>query len=51
MAIYLAAYFVRLRAMSRLAKGAAGANRAFFVEEQLVATPLALAVTVSSGGR
>lgn len=41
-AVYLGAYFVRLRLMSRLAKGEANANHRFFVEEQLVATPLAL---------
>lgn len=40
--IYLGAYFVRLRMMSRLAKGEANANHRYFVEEQLVATPLAL---------
>ncbi|MCC6623985.1 MAG: hypothetical protein IT385_22195 [Deltaproteobacteria bacterium] len=46
--IYLAAYFFRLRWMSRLAKTAASPedarkNRiAYFVEEQMVATPLAL---------
>ncbi len=39
-AVYLAAYFVRLRFMSRLAKSDEGdANRRFFVEEQMVATP------------
>jgi hypothetical protein len=42
-AIYLGAYFVRLRLMSRLAKGEKGDNVRFFVEEQLVATPVALA--------
>jgi hypothetical protein len=41
--VYLAAYFVRLRFMSRLAKSAHGGdNRRFFVEEQLVASPAAL---------
>ncbi|HEY8431481.1 MAG TPA: hypothetical protein VIL20_24035 [Sandaracinaceae bacterium] len=47
-AIYLAAYFVRLRFMSRLAKRDEGdASRRYFVEEQMVATPaivLALAL-------
>lgn len=39
-AIYLTAYFVRLRFMSRLAKSEKGsANVRFFVEEQMVATP------------
>jgi len=46
--IYLAAYFVRLRFMSRLAKSEqSNANLRFFVEEQMVATPsllLALAI-------
>lgn len=38
--IYLLAYFVRLRFMSRLAKTDEGdANVRFFVEEQMVATP------------
>lgn len=38
--IYLLAYFVRLRFMSRLAKSEKGsANVRFFVEEQMVATP------------
>ena len=45
--IYLASYFVRLRFMSRLAKGSPEANRKFFVEEQMVATPLALLVLAS----
>jgi hypothetical protein len=39
-AVYLTAYFVRLRFMSRLAKSAdKGASIRFFVEEQMVATP------------
>lgn len=38
-AIYLAAYFVRLRFMSKLAKGSPEANLRYFVEEQLIATP------------
>lgn len=41
-AVYLAAYFLRLRFMSKLAKGAADDNRRFFVEEQIVATPFAV---------
>lgn len=41
--VYLVAYFVRLRAMSQVAKRDDAANRRFFVEEQLVATPLAVA--------
>jgi hypothetical protein len=40
--IYLAAYFARLRLMSGSAKRDRDANMQFFVEEQLVATPLAL---------
>lgn len=39
-AVYLAAYFVRLRFMSRLAKSEdASARTRYFVEEQMVATP------------
>ncbi len=47
-AVYLATYFVRLRFMSRLAKSAdADANKRYFVEEQMVATPaLALLLAV-----
>ncbi|MBL8951558.1 MAG: hypothetical protein JNK82_12325 [Myxococcaceae bacterium] len=45
-AVYLASYFVRLRFMSRLAKGEPGANRRYFVEEQLVAAP-AIFVTLA----
>ena len=42
-AAYLAAYFIRLRFMSRLAKSEQGsANVRFFVEEQMVATPVLL---------
>ncbi|MEO7097582.1 MAG: hypothetical protein ABI175_30250, partial [Polyangiales bacterium] len=38
---YLASYFVKLRFMSRLAKSADGnANTRYFVEEQMVASPL-----------
>jgi hypothetical protein len=43
--VYLAAYFVRLRLMSGQAKSTRLAdNRRFFVEEQLVASPLSLLV-------
>ena len=46
--IYLAAYFVRLRFMSRLAKSDdPNASRRYFVEEQIVATP-ALVVTLAA---
>lgn len=39
-AIYLASYFLRLRFMSRLAKSKSPeANRRYFVEEQMVASP------------
>lgn len=41
--LYLAAYFARLRFMTRLAKGSLEANRRYFVEEQMVATPVAVA--------
>jgi hypothetical protein len=41
-AVYLAAYFLRLRFMSKLAKGSTDDNRRFFVEEQIVATPFAV---------
>lgn len=42
---YLLAYFIRLQFMSRLAKSSdVKGNRRFFVEEQLVATPAALAL-------
>ena len=40
--VYLAAYFVRLRAMSQVAKRDDATNRLYFVEEQLVATPIAV---------
>lgn len=40
--IYLLAYFIRLRFMTRLAKGHEEDNRRFFVEEQMIATPAAL---------
>lgn len=40
-AIYLGCYFVRLRFMSRMAKSAdPDASKRYFVEEQMVATPL-----------
>jgi len=46
-AVYLASYFVRLRFMSRLAKSKEGdANKRYFVEEQMVATPTLAAVLV-----
>ncbi|MEK6608324.1 MAG: hypothetical protein AABZ30_11730 [Myxococcota bacterium] len=54
-ALYLACYFVRLRFMSRLAKSDdPTANRRYFVEEQMVATPaivtlLALLAIVGAG--
>jgi hypothetical protein len=42
-ALYLAAYFIRLRFMSRFAKsGDPNANVRYFVEEQMVATPALL---------
>ncbi len=42
-AVYLAAYFLRLRFMSRLAKSAdPAANRRYFVEEQMTAAPALL---------
>ena len=45
--VYLAAYFVRLRFMSRLAKsGDTRATLRYFVEEQMVAAPAMLAVLV-----
>ena len=50
--LYLAAYFARLRFMSRLAKGSPEANRRYFVEEQLVASPaifLTLAAVAALG--
>ncbi len=52
--IYLVGYFVRLRFMSHLAKGSPEANRRYFVEEQMVATPvvvvaLALAAWLGDG--
>ena len=44
---YLAAYFVRLRFMSRIAKSPDGdANRRYFVEEQMVATPAVMAALI-----
>lgn len=42
-AVYLTAYFLRLRFMTRLAKSEDGeANRRYFVEEQMVAGPMLL---------
>lgn len=55
-AIYLTSYFIRFRFMSRLAKSKDEAvNRRYFVEEQMVASPLllvvlALAATFGEGG-
>ena len=40
--VYLAAYFVRLRLMSKLAKGSDEDNLRYFVEEQMVSSPAAL---------
>mgnify|MGYP000147080259 CR=1 FL=1 len=53
--VYIASYFVRLRLMTQLAKSDTDgdANRRYFVEEQLVATPavfLLLAVCALIGG-
>ncbi len=52
--LYLASYFVRLRFMSRFAKSDdENANVRFFVEEQMVATPVAvmmLALLAAIGG-
>lgn len=46
-AVYLFAYFVRLRFMSKLAKSdSAEVTRRYFVEEQLVSTPAALLALV-----
>ena len=45
--VYVAAYFARLFLMTGHAKGDADANRRFFVEEQLVATPIAVALAVT----
>ncbi len=47
-AIYVASYFVRLQLMTRLAKSKTDedANRRYFVEEQLVATPAVLVFLV-----
>ncbi|MCU0654521.1 MAG: hypothetical protein MUF64_04280 [Polyangiaceae bacterium] len=41
--IYLLAYFVRLRLMSKLAKGSDEDNLRYFAEEQMVSSPAALA--------
>ncbi len=40
--VYLGAYFLRLRFMSKLAKRSSDDNRRYFVEEQMVATPFAV---------
>lgn len=48
-AAYLGAYFVRLRFMSHLAKGSQEANRRYFVEEQMVATPVVVGVLALVG--
>jgi hypothetical protein len=46
--VYLLAYFIRLRFMSRLAKtGSVETTRRYFVEEQLVSTPAALLAMVA----
>jgi hypothetical protein len=45
--VYLASYFVRLRFMSRNAKGNDAANKQYFVEEQMVATPAAMVALAS----
>jgi hypothetical protein len=46
-AVYLAAYFVRLRFMSRLAKAKdPHTNRRYFVEEQMTAAPMLLVMLV-----
>ncbi len=46
--IYLASYFVRLRFMSRFAKSVKeNANLRYFVEEQMVATPVAMAIVAA----
>jgi len=46
-AAYLASYFVRLRFMSRFAKSTEGdANKRYFVEESMVATPMLAAILV-----
>jgi hypothetical protein len=55
--VYLTAYFIRLRFMSRLAKAESGdTNRRYFVEEQMVAGPvlllgLILAAVFGGGGQ
>lgn len=46
-AVYVAAYFARLSLMTGHAKGGDDANRRFFVEEQLVATPVAVGLAVA----
>lgn len=45
--VYVAAYFGRLSFMTQLAKGGEDANRRFFVEEQLVATPIAVGLALA----
>ncbi|HAR42916.1 MAG TPA: hypothetical protein DCS07_09855 [Bdellovibrionales bacterium] len=50
-AIYLAAYFVRLRFMTRLAKSNdPDAKKRYFVEEQMVATPVLVLMLLLTGG-
>lgn len=50
-AVYLASYFIRLRFMSRLAKSEDGdANKRYFVEEQMVATPVLVLVLAIAAG-
>lgn len=47
LALYLAGYFVRLRLMARLGKSEdAAIRRRYFVEEQMVATPIAVGLLV-----
>jgi len=44
-AVYLASYFIRFQFMSRLAKSEqADANKKYFVEEQMTATPMFVAI-------
>jgi len=45
-AVYLLGYFIRLRLMSKLAKGSDEDNLRYFVEEQMVASPFALLALV-----
>jgi len=45
--IYLASYFIRFQFMSKLAKSArADANRKYFVEEQMTATPMFVIILI-----